>query len=111
MRLSGVINTYIYSKIKRNELNTMGKRMVTRTIKVNFVTSMITNIKTATVENHLSVITGEYDNATIEKTIKKELNTEETGLLFACITKIETDEKIYGMPEDEFLIYATEITR
>ena len=106
-----MINTYIYSKIKRNELNTMGKRMVTRTIKVNFVTSMITNIKTATVENHLSVITGEYDNATIEKTIKKELNTEESGLLFACITKIETDEKIYGMPEDEFLIYATEITR
>ena len=89
----------------------MRKRMITRTIKVNFVTSMVTNIKTATVENHLSVITGEYDNATIEKMVKKELNTNETGLVFACITKIETDEKIYGMPEDEFLIYAKEITR
>ena len=42
--------------------------------------------------------------------VKKTVEAEQ-GMVFACITKIETDEKIYGMPEDEFLIYAKEITR
>ena len=88
----------------------MRTRMVTRTIKVNFVKSMVTNINTATVETHLSVITGDYDTDTLTKLVKKELK-DTPELVFACITNIETDEKIYGMPEDEFLIHAKEITR
>lgn len=89
----------------------MRKRMVTRTIKVNTVTSMVTNIKTATVENHVCFITGDYDKPTLEKMVKKMLNTSESGIVFACIKSIDVDEKIYGMPEDEFLQYAKEITR
>jgi len=89
----------------------MRTRMVTRTIKVNYVTSMVTNIKTASVENHFTTIAGDYDKATIEKLVKKQLNSEESGIVFACITNIESEEKIYGMPEEEFLQYAKEITR
>lgn len=89
----------------------MRKRMVTRTIKINTVESMVTNIKTATVENHLSIITGDYDKEAIAKMVCKEVHKESPDLVFACVTNIETEEKIYGMPEDEFLIYAKEITR
>ena len=89
----------------------MRKRMITRTIKVNTVDSMVTNIKTATVENHVSIITGDYDKETIAKMVCKEVHTESPDLVFACVTSIETEERIYGMPEEEFMLYAKEVTR
>lgn len=88
----------------------MRKRMVTRTIKVSTVEAMVTDIVEAKVFHKYVVITGDYDNNTLAKMVKKTVEAEQ-GMVFACITEVQTEEHIYGMPEDEFLVYAKEITR
>ena len=49
----------------------MRKRMVTRTIKVSTVEAMVTDIVEAKVLHKYIVITGDYDNNTLAKWLRR----------------------------------------
>ena len=88
----------------------MRTRMVTRTIKESFVKTMVANTEKGEVEYTTVKVYGTYtDKKQLEKIVKKAVETE--AIKFACIVNIQVYESIYGMPEEEFMKYATPIER
>ena len=85
-------------------------RMVTRTVKTYTVKAMVTDIIEASVKYQYVVITGECDLKTLTKKVKSKVE-EEAGIVFTAIVDTEVEEKVYGMPEEEFMLYAKEVTR
>ena len=88
----------------------MRVRMVTRTIKTTTVQTMEVNTETATIEYNNYEIVGEYPVKELEKIVRKEVE-EETNRKFVSIVKTVKNEQIYGMPEEEFILYAKPIER
>lgn len=85
-------------------------RMVTRTITTNIFTVMAVNMKTVSVENIDVPASVEIDTIEkAEKYFRKNWNVD--GYLFGKVSEMKTEEKIYGMTEEEFLKYAKEVER
>lgn len=85
-------------------------RMVTRTVKTYTVKAMVTNIIEASVKYQYVVITGECDLKTLTKKVKAKVE-EENGIVFTAIVDTKVTEQVYGMPEEEFMLHAKEVTR
>ena len=69
---------------------------------------MCVNIELGEVVNLDYTLTGEFKtNLEIQKAIAKELETENVKVV--NINTVETVEKLYGMPEVEFIKYAKEL--
>lgn len=88
----------------------MRVRMVTRTVKTYTVKVMVTDIIEASVKYQYVVRTGECDLKTLTKKVKAKVE-EEAGIVFTAIVDTEVEEKVYGMPEEEFMLYAKEVAR
>lgn len=85
-------------------------RMITRTVKTYTVKAMVTDVVEASVKYQYVVITGECDLKTLTKKVKSKVE-EEAGIVFTAIVDTEVAEQVYGMPEEEFMLYAKEVTR
>ena len=85
-------------------------RMITRTVKINAVKVMVVDTTSATVDYRLCHIVGDYDEKTIEKKVKTDVETEE-GISFVKVMDIETTESVYGMTEEDFMLWAKPIDR
>lgn len=88
----------------------MRKRMVTRTITYRTVTVLGLDTETAEPSNKSVIYTPPIDNARKELAHVKELLETDTYSV-AKIVEREDTEKIFGMPEELFLQYATPVTR
>lgn len=85
------------------------KRMVTRTIKGTKADVLKVNVETAETFISTVVVSGTFkDNKSLLKAIAK--NDEEDVKTVAVISH-ETIQKLYGMPEDKFIMLADEVTR
>ena len=76
-------------------------RMVTRTVSVTTVTVMCVTVSTATVSTQTYTLSGILDNAAALATVKKQYETDDFKP--TAVTKSETSELLYGMPEAEFI--------
>ena len=84
------------------------ERMVTRTITETTVKAMGVNVETAQVDIVAYTLSGDYpDNATILKTLKK--NYENDNYKIVNIEEVKTEEKLYGMTEQQFIELAKEL--
>lgn len=84
------------------------ERMVTRTITETKVKAMGVNVETAQVDIVAYTLSGEYaDNATILKVLKK--NYENDSYKIVNIEDVKTEEKLYGMTEQQFIELAKEL--
>ena len=84
------------------------ERMVTRTITETTVKAMGVNVETAQVDIVEYKLSGEYpDNATILKVLKK--NFEDDTYKIVNIEEVKTEEKLYGMTEQQFIELANEL--
>ena len=71
---------------------------------------MAVNMKTVSVENIDVPASVEIDTIEkAEKYFRKNWNVD--GYLFGKVSEMKTEEKIYGMTEEEFLKYAKEVER
>lgn len=80
------------------------ERMVTRTMKVAECETMLVDVKTAEVSIRTLEITGDVDEETALKVLKKEYETHDCKVV--AIQNIHIREEIYGMKEVDFLKYA-----
>lgn len=84
------------------------ERMVTRTITETTVKAMGVNVETAQVDIVEYTLSGEYpDNTTILKVLKK--NYENDTYKIVNIEDVKTEEKLYGMTEQQFIELAKEL--
>ncbi len=84
------------------------ERMVTRTITETTVKAMGVNVETAQVDIVAYTLSGDYpDNATILKALKK--NYENDNYKIVNIEDVKTEEKLYGMTEQQFIELAKEL--
>lgn len=80
-------------------------RMVTRTATTTKATVLCLNVETAEPFNDTVLLPGIYkDNKSILKDAKKLLDTEEVSV--CKVVNVEVEEKLYGLPEADFLKYA-----
>lgn len=78
------------------------ERMVTRTITETVATVMTVSVTDAKVDYMEYKLAGEYDsNEAIMKFLKKHYESEDIKLV--SVTEVQTEEKLYGMPEVEFI--------
>ena len=84
------------------------ERMVTRTITETKVKAMGVNVETAQVDIVEYTLSGEYpDNTTILKMLKKNHETDDYKIV--NIEDVKTEEKLYGMTEQQFIELAKEL--
>lgn len=84
------------------------ERMVTRTIKETTVSVMYVNVIDAKVDYCDYIISGDYDsNEAIMKYLKKMYENDNIKLV--NIINVDTVDKLYGMPEAEFMRLAKEL--
>ena len=77
------------------------QRIITRTIKVAECETMLVNVETAEVRIEVLEISGEVDETTALKTLKKLYEDDTTKVV--AIQNISIREELYGMPEIMFL--------
>ena len=83
-------------------------RMVTRTVNATLATVLCLNTETAEPFNQTVILGGTYkDNKSILKDAKKIIDNDEVTAV--KIVNVEIEEKLYGMPEIEFLKSAKEL--
>ena len=83
------------------------ERMITRTVEITVAHVMCLNVETAEVSTKPFTVTGKQEEKTLLKTLKKQCETESFKLV--AITEVTTYEKLYGMPESEFIALAKEL--
>lgn len=84
------------------------EKMVTRSFKVTKATVMAVDIASCEVETRVTLLSGwftDYDNLLDE--CKNQLETQQ--LKVVSVTYKEEFEKLYGIPENEFIAHATEL--
>lgn len=84
------------------------EKMVTRSFKVTKATVMVVDIASCEVETRVTLLSGwftDYDNL-LDK-CKNKLETPQ--LKVVSVTYKEEFEKLYGIPENEFIDHATEL--
>ena len=79
-------------------------RMVTRTINETVVTAMVVSVADAKVDYSEYKLASTYTSEEALKYLKKHYESEEVKLV--SVTNIQTEEKLYGMPESEFMALA-----
>lgn len=82
--------------------------MITRSFKVTKATVMVVDTASCEVETRVALLSGwftDYDKLLNE--CKKQLETEQ--LKAVSVTYKEEFEKLYGMPENEFIAHAVEL--
>lgn len=80
-------------------------KMVTRTVSETLAEVMGLHISTATPETKTLTIAGEFDdNTSVLKAVKAAYETEDFKI--AAVLSFQTEEKLYGMTEQEFLSHA-----
>lgn len=81
------------------------EKMVTRTITETNVSVMYVNVSTASVDYCDYKLAGTFDsNEAILKYLKKNFENEEIKIV--NIVHVDTVDKLYGMPETEFMSLA-----
>ena len=85
-------------------------RMVTRTVKETTVNAMAVDTVTAKIIYKDVTIIGDYSEKDLEKLIKNAVEYNNPGIKFVATGVITTEEKIYGMTEEEFVALAKPIT-
>ena len=85
-------------------------RMVTRTVKETTINVMTVDTTTATIKYKDVTVIGEYPEKTLEKLVRSAVEKED-GIKFVSMGAMHTNEKIYGMTEEEFVALAKPIER
>lgn len=81
------------------------ERMITRTITETTASVMYVNVATASVDYCDYKLAGEFtDNEAILKYLKK--HYEDDNIKIVNIVNVDTVDKLYGMPEAEFIALA-----
>ena len=84
------------------------EKMITRTITETNVSVMYVNIETASVDYTDYKLAGSFENNdAIMKYLKK--NYEDSNIKIVNIVRVDTVDKLYGMPEGEFMSLAKEL--
>lgn len=84
------------------------KRMVTRTIKTTHVEVLCLDITTEETVNKSVILSGTYkNNKALMKAVSNILNSE--TLKAVHVTDSTEKETLYGMDENDFIHYATEL--
>lgn len=81
------------------------ERMVTRTVTQSTIEVMRVNVNTAEVSIIPYKLGGMYDEAEALKKLKKLFETDELKLVH--VESIFTEELLLGMPEEDFIRFAT----
>lgn len=84
------------------------EKMITRSFKVTKATVMVVDIASCEVETRVALLSGwftDYDKLLNE--CKKQLESQQ--LKVVSVTYKEEFEKLYGMPENEFIAHAVEL--
>lgn len=82
----------------------MRERMITRTIKVTSGVMMKVNNNTGETVNEKFELGGEFTVKECIKILRKKHETNDTSI--GCVTGVEVTEKLYAMPETDFVKYA-----
>ena len=80
------------------------KRVVSRTIKTFIYTVMAVNKETAEVFSDNFIVTG--TPITNEAKLEKLYNESNPSSKFIDLTSTDTEEKVYSMSEEDFIMYA-----
>ena len=80
------------------------KRVVSRTIKTFIYTVMAVNKETAEVFSDYFIVTG--TPITNEAKLEKLYNESNPSNKFIDLTSTKTEEKVYSMSEEDFVMYA-----
>lgn len=80
------------------------KRVVSRTIKTFIYTVMAVNKETAEVFSDSFIVTG--TPITNESKLEKLYNESNPSNKFIDLTSTDTEEKVYSMSEEDFIMYA-----
>lgn len=84
------------------------QRMVTRTVVYTVATVLCLNTETAEPYNDTISLSGTFkDEKAILKQCKKLLENDTVSV--AKVVDVQTAEKLFGMPEQEFMSYAKEL--
>lgn len=84
------------------------EKMVTRSFKVTKATVMVVDIASCEVETRVALLSGWFtDDDELLNECKNQLETQ--LLKVVSVTYKEEFEKLYGMPENEFITHATEL--
>lgn len=86
------------------------KRMVTRTIDVTYVTVMVVNVEAQSFDEmtyHFNSIPA--DKLTDADLLKMVAAQCEDGLMPVKVIGQHTESRIYGMPEEDFLLWAQDM--
>ena len=81
------------------------ERMVTRTVTQSTIEVMTVNVNTADVSIIPYKLGGMYDESEVLKKLKKLFETDELKLVH--VESIITEELLLGMPEEDFIRFAT----
>lgn len=81
------------------------ERMVTRTVTQSTIEVMTVNVNTADVSIIPYKLGGMYDEAEALKKLKKLFETDDLKLVH--VESIITEELLLGMPEEDFIRFAT----
>lgn len=86
------------------------KRMVTRTIDVTYVTVMTVNVE----QQSFNEMTFKFNSIPVDKMTNTELlkmvaEKCDDGVMPVKVTGCQTESHIYGMPEEDFLIWARDM--
>lgn len=80
-------------------------KMVTRTVSMTICDVMMVDVATATVSNGEVKLSGTYDTTdSALKAIKKAYETD--VIKYVTVTSMHSEEVLYGMTEEEFIMYA-----
>ena len=85
----------------------MREKMITRTIASAKVDVLVCDMDTASTETLCFTTKPEPDHNKLLRRLKKEHETESVKLV--GIIGYEEEEKLYGMPESQFMAIATEL--
>lgn len=86
----------------------MRKPMVTRTMKTTLVNVMCLNIETAEPFNNVVELARTFnDEKKLKKAVENVINSDTVKAVHIVDTKVL--EKMYGLSEDDFIKYATEL--
>lgn len=78
------------------------KPMVTRTVQTTLATVLCLNTETAEPFNQTVTLTGTFkDNKSVMKAVKALIENDTISV--AKVVDVEIEEKLYGMPEQDFI--------
>lgn len=83
------------------------ERMVTRTIEETTVKALCMTVSTATASTETYIVGQFADDTALLKALKSQHETDDFKIV--AVTEKTVAEKLYGMPEADFIKYAKEL--